>query len=281
MKHRSLRALRRLAETLVRDALARATDDLAAPLPRFTAAAATGGRRLRRRRRALTAAGALCAAAVVAVPVGVSLGGTGVAGSVATDPTPTVNSSPTASGDPTPTLVDNDARSRMPAPEMLDVLHHDLEPLGLTTTDEVLTNIDDVDGVSARDLRGWLEADLVRDGRTVGGVNVVLYVTGLEPDQWTCPGNFGAPTVCDEVRDDTGEVIGRRSTSTQGDVVTRAVVVQRRNGGFVYVASSNSAVDKPTAGSPVAGPTPPLSLDQLQDIAEDDAWISWKSPASR
>ena len=57
------------------------------------------------------------------------------------------------------------------------------------------------------------------------------------------------------------------------------VVLVRPNGGLVYVAASNSADDKPGAGSTVAGPTVPLTLDQLQDIAEDDAWIGYEPAA--
>ena len=47
----------------------------------------------------------------------------------------------------------------------------------------------------------------------------------------------------------------------------------------VYVAASNSTDDKWGLGSTVAGPTVPLSLDQLQVIAEDDAWIGYEPPA--
>ncbi|MEO6511008.1 MAG: hypothetical protein ABIO16_08470, partial [Nocardioides sp.] len=76
-------------ETLVRDALQRATDDLTSSAPSLTAVATLHGRRLRRRRRAVATTGTLCAAVLVAVPIGLSLGGSTTAGSVATDPTPT------------------------------------------------------------------------------------------------------------------------------------------------------------------------------------------------
>ena len=63
-------------ETLVRDVLHRATDDLTAPATSLTAAAVVRGRSLRRRRRAAVAAvGTLCAVTLVAVPVATALGG--------------------------------------------------------------------------------------------------------------------------------------------------------------------------------------------------------------
>ena len=74
-------------------------------------------------------------------------------------------------------------------------------------------------------------------------------------------------------------MIGRRSVSTPGELVLNEVVLVRPNGGLVYVAASNSADDKPGAGSTVAGPTVPLTLDQLQDIAEDDAWLGYEPEA--
>lgn len=269
-------------EILVRDVLHRATDDLTAPTPSLTAAATLHGGRLRRRRRALAATGTLCAAALVAVPVGLSLGGSTSAG-VATDPTRTPSPSASATPDsgPPPGMVDNDAWATMPAPDMLDVLTRHLSTLGLTTTDELLTDVEDISpGVDSHALSGWMQADLVADRKTVGGANVVLYVTGLAPVQWTCPFTFTVPTTCHEVVDADGHTIGRRAIITDGDVITNEVVLQRKNGGFVYAAASNSDDDKWGAASHVVAPTPPLTLDQLQTIAEDDAWIGYEPPAA-
>ena len=72
-----------------------------------------------------------------------------------------------------------------------------------------------------------------------------------------------------------GEVIGRRSVSTAGEVVINEVVLVRSNGGLVYIAASNSTDAKWGAGSTMAGTKVPLSLDQLQAIAEDDAWTDY------
>ena len=69
--------------------------------------------------------------------------------------------------------------------------------------------------------------------------------------------------------------------STPGEVVVNEVVLVRPNGGLVYVAASNSADDKPGAGSTVAADTVPLTLDQLEEIAEDDAWIGYEPAESQ
>jgi hypothetical protein len=122
---------------------------------------------------------------------------------------------------------------------------------------------------------GYLLADPTLDGEPVGGLNAMLYVTGQRATKYTCPGNLASPDECVEIEDADGQVVGRRSVSTPGDVVINEVVLVRPNGGLVYVAASSSADDKPGAGSTVAGPTAPLTLDQLQAIAEDDAWIGY------
>ncbi len=54
----------------------------------------------------------------------------------------------------------------------------------------------------------------------------------------------------------------------------------RANGGLVYVAASNSTDDKWGRGlDRRPATTVPLTLDQLQAIAEDDAWIGYEPPA--
>ncbi len=265
-------------ETLVRDVLHRATDDLTAPVPTLTAAATVGGRRLRRRRRAVAAAGTLFAVALVAVPVGLSLGGSTTAGSVATDPTPTPTPTPTP--EPTPHLVDNDAWAQMPAAEMATTFGR-LAPAGVGLTDVMLTNEDRAPGEPKTQSPGYLLARLTTDGVTTGSVNLILYVTGQSDAKYTCPGNLTHPDSCTDILGDDGQPIGRRSVTTSaGGVVEHEVVLVRKNGGLVYVDATNSTDDKWGPGSPVAGATVPLTLDQLQAIAEDDAWTSWEPPAS-
>jgi hypothetical protein len=111
-------------------------------------------------------------------------------------------------------------------------------------------------------------------------VNAILYVTGQRASRYSCPGNLTSPDECVEIKDADGQVVGRRSISTTGEVVVNEVVLVRPNGGLVYVAASNSADDKPGAGSTIAGPTVPLTLDQLGAIAQDDAWIGYEPAAA-
>jgi hypothetical protein len=263
-------------ETLVRDVLHRATDDLTAPATSLTATAVVRGRSLRRRRRAVAAVGTLCAVTLVAVPVVNALGGSSptTGPEIATDPTPSATPTP----EPTPHLVDNDAWAQMPAAEMATTFEG-LAPAGIGLTDVMLTNEERAPGEPENDSPGYLRADLTLDGRTVGGLNAILYVTGQRANQYSCPGNLASPDQCVEIEDADGQVVGRRAVSTAGDLVVNEVVLVRPNGGLVYVAASNSADDKPGPGSTVVGPTAPLTLDQLQDIAEDDAWIGYQPAA--
>jgi hypothetical protein len=262
----------------VREALRDATNDLAAPVHRLVETAATRGRSLRRRRRAVSVAGALGTCVLVAVLVVAALGGSSATTGpqVATDPTPTPTTTPTP--EPTPHLVDNDAWAQMPAAEMATTFEG-LAPAGIGLTDVVLTNEDRAPGEPETNSPGYLLGDLTVDGETVGGLNAILYVTGQRSNRYTCPGNLTSPDECVEITDVDGEVIGRRSVSTAGEVVINEVVLVRPNGGLVYVAASNSPDDKWSSGSTVAGPTVPLTLDQLEAIAEDEAWIGYEPGA--
>ena len=268
-------------ETLVRDVLHRATADLAAPTTSLTATATLNGRRLRRRRRAVAAAGTLCVAALVAVPVVAALGGSNPTASpqVATDPTAIPSATPTPSVEPTPHLVDNDAWATMPAADMA-ALFESLAPDGIGLTDVMLTNEDRAPGEPETPSPGYLRGDLTVEGAPAGGLNVILYVTGQPASNYTCPGNLRHPDSCTEILGDDGQPVGRRSVTTYaGGVVEHEVVLARKNGGLVYIDATNSTDDKWGAGSAVAGTTVPLTLDQLQAIAEDDAWIGYEPPA--
>jgi hypothetical protein len=246
-------------ETLVREVLHRATDHLTAPVPSLTATATVRGRRLRRRRRIGTVAGGLCAAALVAVPLVASVGSDSTAGTdVATDPTPSV----------TPT----------PAAEMAAHFER-LAPDGIGLTDVRLTNEDRAPDEPETKSPGYLVARVTTDGTVTGSANLILYVTGFSDATYTCPGNLTRFDSCTEILGDDGQPIGRRSVTTSGGVVVHEVVEARENGGLVYVAATNATSDKWGWGSPIAAPDAPLTLDQLQAIAEDDAWIGYAPPA--
>ena len=166
----------------------------------------------------------------------------------------------------------------MPAAEMATTFEG-LAPVGIGLTDVMLTNEERAPGEPETDSPGYLLADLTLDGETVGGLNAILYVTGQRANQYSCPGNLTSFDECVEIKDADGQVVGRRSVSTLGEVVVNEVVLVRPNGGLVYVTASNSPDDKPSSGSAVAGSTVPLTLDQLQAIAEDEAWIGYEPPA--
>jgi hypothetical protein len=154
-----------------------------------------------------------------------------------------------------------------------------LAPDGIGLTDVMLTNEDRAPGEPETQSPGYLLGDLTVDGAPAGGLNVILYVTGQPASKYTCPGNLVHPDRCTEILGDDGEVVGRRSVSTSGDTVVNEVVLVRSNGGLVYVAASNSTDDKPGHGSTVVGTMVPLTLDQLQAVAEEEAWIEYEPPA--
>ena len=256
-------------EILVRDALQRATDDLASPVQRLTATAARNGRRLRLRRRITVAVGSVCAAAALAVPVVLALGpNPGREGEVATDPS-------TSLPEPLPPS-DRPGWWDMPATEMLQRLK-DTTPDGRSYADPILTNEgENAPGEPVGVMRGWLAADVVAHGATAGGVNVLLYAPGAQGERLTCPGNLTAPDQCNEITDDAGRPVGRTSVTTRGPIKVREVVLRQDDGGVVYVAASNSADDKWGAGSAAASDQVPLTLTELLDIAGYPQWTTYE-----
>jgi hypothetical protein len=296
-------------EILVRDALRHATEELAAPVHRLAGTAVVRGRRLRRRRRALASAAMLAAVAVIAVPVvGVFGGSADRSGTrVATDPSTSLPAPLPFVG--TPSWWD------IPATDMLVHLK-DLTPGGLSIADPILTNDDRAPGERAGVLRGWLQADVVADGATAGGINVALKAplpasatstgtgtstgagipqpqtgTGLaatgavtgsgqdpaRPDERVaCPGNLVSPDTCTVLHDAAGVTVGRTSTTTTGAVTVLEVVLRGPDDGLVYVAASNSADVKWGVNSRVASTRVPLTLTELRAIAADPAWTSWR-----
>ena len=51
-------------------------------------------------------------------------------------------------------------------------------------------------------------------------------------------------------------------------------VVLRRDGGTVYAASANTLDDKWGADSPLSAESPPLTLDDLENLVRNDVWVS-------
>jgi hypothetical protein len=257
-------------EALVREALQHATEELSAPVLRLASEATVRGRRLRLRRRVTLAAATVCAASAVVVPLVVALGDNPARDAdVASDPSVSLP-------DPLP-VSDVPGWWDMPATEMLRRLE-DATPARLTYTEPVLTNEgENGPGEPVGVMRGWMAADVVADGDTAGGINVLLYAPGaLSRDQWTCPGNLAAPDRCSEITDDTDVPVGRVSVTTTGRITIREVVLRQDDGGLVYVAASNSADDKWGGSSVPASEQVPLSMAELLDIAGHRQWTTYE-----
>jgi hypothetical protein len=259
-------------ETLVRDALDDAGNELAAPVLRLTETAISRGRRLRRRRRLAIAVGSLCAVAVVAVPSVVLMGDNPARdGDVANDPSVSLP-------DPLP-ISEQAGWWDMPAPEMLRRLEY-VTPEGRSYTDPILTNEgENAPGEPVGVMRGYLVADVVEAGTTVGGVNVILYSPrSAYRDQWTCPGNLDldAPFRCSEITDHVGDPVGRTLVVTTGPITVHEVVLRQDDGGVIYVAASNSADTKWGASSTPASDQVPFTVADLLDIARYRQWTTYE-----
>ena len=91
----------------------------------------------------------------------------------------------------------------------------------------------------------------------------------------SCDAEFSGRTECAQIRDDDGTVVGRRLTNRSGGTVVREVVL-RRAGGTVQVASANTLDDKWDADSPLSAESPPLTLDDLENLVRNDVWVSYE-----
>ncbi|MDR7255283.1 hypothetical protein J2X46_004285 [Nocardioides sp. BE266] len=106
------------------------------------------------------------------------------------------------------------------------------------------------------------------------GDEVVVAPSGPDSDI-SCEAEFSGRTTCAQIRDEQGTVVGRRRTNRWGGTVMTEVVL-RRDGGTVYAASANTLDDKWGADSPLSATQPPLTLDQLEDLVRNDAWVSYE-----
>lgn len=102
---------------------------------------------------------------------------------------------------------------------------------------------------------------------------IELVTPGGYDDDVACPGNLATRAQCTELfADDGTTLIGRRSSTTLGQVTTLEVVL-RRDGGTVYAAAANTLDDKWGRTSPASAEAPPLTLDQLEDLVRNDTWV--------
>lgn len=105
------------------------------------------------------------------------------------------------------------------------------------------------------------------------GEEVVVAPSGPSSDI-SCGEELSGRTTCVQLRDEQGTVVGRRLTNRWGGTVMTEVVL-RRDGGTVYAASANTLDDKWGADSFLSAQRPPLTLDQLEDLVRNDAWVSY------
>jgi len=175
----------------------------------------------------------------------------------------------------------------MPATEMVGTVEAIL-PDGVTVTAPGPLEADTPEGGPAH---GWINVHLTGSAGP-GRLNVSLYpevaegaegdegdelvVTASEPSSDIgCGAEHSGRTTCVQIHDDRGTVIGRRLTNRWGGTLMTEVVL-RRDGGTVYAASANTLDDKWGADSPVSAQRPPLTLDQLEDLVRNDAWVSYR-----
>lgn len=252
-------------------------------------AALARGRRLRTRRRLTIASGAVTAGVLAAVAGPWLLSGTAGDGqfagsdSVATEPPPSLSTAVPGQVPP--------GYWQMPATEMVSTVEAIL-PDGITVTDPGPLEADTEEGGPAS---GYIVPVVTGPGG-VGQVNVMLYpapsVEQITPSSdpgsaqaevqpggadgdISCPGNLAARAQCDELTAPDGTLVGRRSSTTFGEVTTFEVVL-RREGGTVYAAAANTLDRKWGRQSPASAETPPLTLAQLEALVRNDAWTSYR-----
>lgn len=243
------------------------------------------GRRLRTRRRLGIAVGAVAAgAAALIVPVVLGGGST-----PAIDPAGEPSSSATAPTQESPDSPLLDGWWSMPATDMVSTVEAIL-PDGVVVTDPGPLQADTAEGGPGA---GLINAVVTSDAGP-GRLNVILYPTIAPPTESSvqidgggsievdvapyeegdisCPGDLAPRAQCAELRAGDGTLVGRRSTTTFGDVTTLEVVL-RRNGGIVYAAAANTLAEKWGRTSPASAEVPPLDLDQLEDLVRNDTWV--------
>ncbi|MDQ4055545.1 MAG: hypothetical protein M3237_23030 [Actinomycetota bacterium] len=265
-------------------------------------AAVASGRRIRRRRRAMGAVSGVAACAVVtavfAIPALGDGGGSTPGPPAASDPGAPTPSPP----DPmTPSEGPNVVPSTdgpagwwdMPSTQMVDVLESTV-PQGVTVT-RADTTTEGPDGPSpaAGGLSGTLDAST-----GPGAFQIILWQPDLAPipDPVTTTDAAGiehttvfadaaslhgriqcraAYDSCAQIRDDSGEVVGRRSTDSHGGTTYHEVALLGPDGGGLYFYVADATGEKPGYEAPTAE-APPLTLAQLRTLAEDPAWTSYR-----
>ena len=186
-----------------------------------------------------------------------------------------------------------------PADQLLEQLQ-DALPEGVVITDSELAPPDRAPGDPAV-YEGWLHATL--DGPAgPGGFEIILYMPDLEEDPGpvvstdadgdehtqillTGPSNerqircdrAGYADTCRQLTSEDGTIIGRVTTNLQDGAITfYEISLVGPEGGRIYMSAWNATDSKPGPDTPSSATVPPLTLDELQALAEDSVWTSYQ-----
>ena len=276
-------------ESALREVIEGSMAGVSVPTSRISAAAVEQGRRLRRRRRAATVVGAAALAAVIGVGIPQAIGNDGSDRSR--------ESGYADSRDATELPADQPKGWwSMPAGEMAD---HLLEMLPQGTRIVAMRTRSEEPGDDHREWEGFLVAHIDTPASSgPGGINLHVGSPNTpEPGTGTTAPvtvGAGAPvaaasrqdlrctsygeelTSCEVLRDEQGRRIGRLSRLDLGDVVLLSATMRMTDGGTVSIDASNSTDDKWGLGSSTTADEPPLTLEQLREIAADPVWTSYR-----
>lgn len=287
----------------LRERFDRAVAGLSAP-DHLTAAVLTDGHRLRRRRRVLTVATGTAAAAVVTALVAASLsGGTATTGTdVATEPPSAPAPTPTpapSGGVPSAGTGSGLGDVYEPPPGWWDAPGHLLaaqlqvalpDGVSVASSEEdagsILATLDAPAGPGGFQLllyppdpeRGEVPEGPVTYTDGAGNEHTAVFATGpANRSRVQCGPQARYADSCREVLGDDGEPVGRLVTFLQDGAITfYEATWLGPDGGLVYLSVWNATDEKPGPDTPTSAEVPPVTPDQLRDLAQDPVWTSYQ-----
>ena len=101
-------------------------------------------------------------------------------------------------------------------------------------------------------------------------------VVGASRQDLRCTGYGEELTSCEVLRDEQGRRIGRLSRLDLGEVVLLSATVRMTDGGTVRSTPATPPTTSGGLGSSTTADKPPLTLEQLREIAADPVWTSYR-----
>ncbi|HSV40157.1 MAG TPA: hypothetical protein VLI04_15465 [Nocardioidaceae bacterium] len=258
-----------LQEQDLKDRLDRIVDGLDVPAERIEAAARIEGRRRRVRRRASNVIGIAACAAALATVTPTVFGGSSTAPGFAG--LPDDGSQTVLLGEISPPGWWN----QMTAREMFRHLESML-PEGAEATEVEFLNFDTPPEDADEPHRGRLLFNL-DTGSGPGAAELMFYGPRTSPpDRDVEPALYWALRCrpawldCELRRDQDGEVVAKLMTDVYQGVTINTVYARGADGAVIRAASANSVADKWEV--PTSAPVPPLTVEQLLEIAQSEAW---------